>query len=263
MKTQVLSLSLGFDLLQQLGELLPVVHDLISIALFLENLCHLLHLLLALFDAVDADIADQGDSSTHGGGGSTLAILDGDGLRWFDTELLTGVEVDLGVGLGRWRVEGGSSRVDMLVGEVVVDFGLDERGDDTRLGRGRDNTHGIALLLEILELLGNTRAGGCFLRQLLGDTSELLGNVVLEFIGLEGEVVLLLQTNQHATEVLTDEVFEEAVDRVAIWETVLLKDFVGEIGTCFESKTLGQDKGVVAVKENVLGLDEKERVSDS
>lgn len=263
MKTGVASLSLGFDLLQQLWELVPVVHDLIGIALFLEDLCHLLHLLLAFFDAVDTDIADKGDSSSHGGGGSTLAVLDSDCLGGFDAELLTGVEVDLGVGLGRGRVERGGGGVDVLVGEVVVDLGLDERGNDTRLGRGGDNTHRITLLLETLELLGGTGAGGGFLRQLLGDTSELLGDIVLEFVGLEGEVVLLLQADQHATEVLTDKVFEEAVDGVAFWKTVLFKDFVGEIGTCFEGKTLREDEGVVAVEKDVLDLEKEERVNES
>lgn len=90
---------LGLDLLQDLRELLPVVHDGHTVALFLENLGHLLHLLLALLDLVDTNIADARNVGTHGGGGTTLAVLDGNALLRLDTKLLAGVQVDLGVRL--------------------------------------------------------------------------------------------------------------------------------------------------------------------
>jgi hypothetical protein len=98
-------LQLGLDLLEHLGELLPVIHDGKALGLLGEKLGHLLHLLLALLDAVDANVADARDASAHGSRGTALAVLDGDGLTLLDAELLAGVVVDGGVGLGARGVE--------------------------------------------------------------------------------------------------------------------------------------------------------------
>ena len=66
--------------------------------------------------------------------------------------------------------------------------------------------------------------------------------------------MLLLKTGHHASEVLANEVFEEGVGGIALRLVVLLEDLIGEVGTCFESKTLREAKGVVAVEEDVLDL---------
>jgi hypothetical protein len=69
------------------------------------------------------------------------------------------------------------------------------------------------------------------------------------------KVVLLLQSDEHATEVLTNKVLKERVDGVAFFDAILLEKFVGEFGAGFEGKTLREDEGVVAVEEDVFDLD--------
>jgi hypothetical protein len=174
----VSDLGTSFDLLQQLWELLPVVHDLDAVALFAKSLLHLLHALLALLQLVDTDITNAGNTSTHRCSGTRLAVLDGHSLSWLDTELFAGVKVDLGVRLGGWWVEGGGCGVDVLVGEVLVDAGLLEGGDDTGLGGGRDDGHGVALLFETFELFWGTWAGLAFLAKLGSDGADFLADVL-------------------------------------------------------------------------------------
>lgn len=74
----------SFDLLQELWELLPVVHDLDTVALLSENLLHSLLLLWAFLDAVDTNVANARNTSAHGSGGTTLAVLNSDRLFWLD-----------------------------------------------------------------------------------------------------------------------------------------------------------------------------------
>ena len=93
------------DLLEALWPFLPVVHDRLGIALLCKGLAHLVHLLLALFNVVDAHVGDEWDASTHGSSGAGLAVLDGDALLWLHTELFAGMEVDGWVWLGGWWVE--------------------------------------------------------------------------------------------------------------------------------------------------------------
>lgn len=69
------------------------------------------------------------------------------------------------------------------------------------------------------------------------------------------KVVLLLETNEHATEVVADEILKQRVNSVAVFLSELFKDFVGEIGTGFEGQTLRLDKSVVAVEEDILDLE--------
>ena len=218
----------------------PVIHDDVGLALLRQNLGHLLHLLLAVFNAIHADIPNQWDTSTHGSRSTTLAVLDSDTLAGLHTELLAGVEVDLGVWLGGRRVQAGGSAVDMLVGEVVHDVGLLKTGNHTRLCTGADNAHGVSLLLEFLQLLRCTRAWLALLTELLGDTTEFLANVVVKLFWRHGEVVLLLKTDTHATEVLPNEVFEEGFGGIAGIDVVLLHDFIGEVGTSLEGEVLAE-----------------------
>jgi hypothetical protein len=79
------------NLLEASWPLLPVVHDNDSLGLLGQELGHLVHLLLSFFDSVDTDVGDAWDTSTHGGGGTALAVLNSDDLGRLDTELLAGV----------------------------------------------------------------------------------------------------------------------------------------------------------------------------
>jgi hypothetical protein len=226
------------NLLHALRELGPVVHDGVGLALLRELLGHQVHLLLALLLVVDADVCDERDARAQGGGGAGLGVLDGDALGGLDAQLLAGVQVDGGVGLGARRVERGGGRVDVLVGEEAHEVGLDEGGDDAGLGRGRDDGHGVALLLEPLELLGDAGALDALLRELLDDLAELAVDVLVDFFGGHFELVLLLQADEHVAEVVADKVLKQGVGIVFGIDVVLLEHLVGEVGTCLKGETL-------------------------
>ena len=88
------------DCLEALLPLLPIIHDRLGVALLGESFGHLIHLLLAVLEVVDADVADKRDAGTHGCCGPRLAVFHGDALIWLDTELFAGVNVDGWVRLG-------------------------------------------------------------------------------------------------------------------------------------------------------------------
>ena len=226
------------DLLENLGELLPVVHDGTGAALIGEELGHLLHLLGAVLDAVDTDVADEGNAGTLGGSGTALAVLDGDALLVLDAQLLASVVVDSRVGLAGRGVQAGSGTVDMLVGEVVINADLLYAGDDTGLGGGADNGHGVALLLQALKLLRNAGAGLALLAQLGGDGAELAVNVGIDLIRGHGEAVLLLQADEHAAEVVADEVLQQLLNGVALRLAPFLQDLVSQVRAGLEGQTL-------------------------
>lgn len=235
--TQGANLQRRLDFLENLGELLPVVHDSSGTALLGKKLGHLLHLLGAFLDAIDTDVADQGDTGTLGSSGTTLAVLNGDSLRVLDTQLLTGVVVDGRVGLARGRGQAGGSTVDVLIREVVVDADLLDASDDTGLGRGTDDGHRVALLLEVLKLLRGARAGRALLAQLRSDGPELTVDVGINLFRRHGEVMLLLQAHEHAAEVVADKVFEQLINCVTLGLAPFLQDLVGQVGAGLESQT--------------------------
>ena len=121
---------------------------------------------------------------------------------------------------------------------LTHEVGLLERGDDTWLGRGRDDGHWVALSLDPLQLLGHTRALLALRTELLRDLVELTSNEALHVIVRHAEVVLLLQPFEHVAEVVAHEVFEEGVGVVFGVDVVLLHHLVGEVCTCFESEPL-------------------------
>lgn len=247
-------LDLGLDLLQALLELLPVVHNGNALGFLGQKLGHLLHLLLALFDAVDANVANARNAGAHGRSSTALAVLDGNSLGGLNAELLSSVDVDGWVGLGAGWVERGGGGVDVLGREEVGDAGLLYGGNDTALGRGADDGHGVALFLELVKLSGNTGALDGLLAELLGDSTKLLLDIVVELGVGHGEVVLLLEALEHATEVVSDEVLEQRVGGVAGVDVVLLHDDVGQLSASREGHTLRLDERVVAVEHDVLDL---------
>ena len=127
----------------------------------------------------------------------------------------------------------------MLVGEEAVQVALAERGNDTALGRGADDGHGVTLLLEPLELLRHPRALDGFLAELLGDGAELGRDELLELLVGHFEVVLGLEGEEHAAEVVADKVLQQALGRVAlVVDAMLLKHLVGEVCAGLEGKML-------------------------
>ena len=142
----------------------------------------------------------------------------------------------------------------MLVREVVIDAGLLQASNNTWLRTGADDTHRVSLLLELGQLLWCAWAWLALLTELLGDAAEFLCNVVVEFLRSHGEVVLLLQADAHATEVLANEVVEERLGGVPGVDVVLLHDLVGQVGASLEGEVLTEAEGVVAVEEDILDL---------
>lgn len=127
-------------------------------------------------------------------------------------------------------------------------------GNDTRLGRRRDDSHRVALSFDPLELLCDTRALLALGRELLRHLVKLTSHELILLLLAHREVVLLLQSDEHVAEVVPDEVFEKGVDIVGDINVVLLHHLIGEIGTCFEGETLGLAEGVVTVEEDVFNL---------
>lgn len=142
----------------------------------------------------------------------------------------------------------------MVVGKVVVDAHLLQGSNDTWFGGSADNRHRVSGLFETFQLLRCSGARLALLSEFGSDGTKLFVDVFLELISGHLEVVLLLQADHHATEVLTDEVLKESFDGVALRDFVHLKEFIGEIGAGFKGQTLGEAESVVAVKEDVLDL---------
>jgi len=72
--------------------------------------------------------------------------------------------------------------------------------------------------------------------------------------------VLLLQSVEHAAEVLADKVFEQLVRRVVGVDLVLVQQLVGQIGAGFEGEALRHHERVVAVEEDIFDLLESKSV---
>ena len=138
----------------------------------------------------------------------------------------------------------------------MVKVGLLERGNDSALGGGADDGHGVALVLKLLQLLGDARTLNSLLTELLGDRAELARHEVIDVLVTHGEAVLLLQTVEHAAEVVADVVLEQLGTGVVrrVLDIVLLHHLVGEVGAGLESKMLRLDERVVAVEHDVLDL---------
>lgn len=113
------------------------------------------------------------------------------------------------------------------------------------------------MILDPLQLLIGAGAFLALLRELLGDSVKLSGDILVHFILAHLEVVLLLQANEHVAEVVADEVFEEGVDIVSGIDIVLFHDLIGEIGTGLEGQTLRLAEGVVTVEEDVFDLQQQ------
>ena len=139
-------------------------------------------------------------------------------------------------------------------GEEVRDACLLNRRNDTALGRRRNNSHGVALLLEPLELLSHTRTLNRLLAQLASDGAQFLLNVVVHLLRRHLEVVLLLQAVEHTAEVVADKVLKQLLERVALRLAKLLKHLIGQVGAGLEGQALRQTKRVVAVEKDVLDL---------
>ena len=165
------------------------------------------------------------------------------------------MQVDGRVGLAGRRVQGGGGTKDMLVGEVLHHVCLFQRGNNAGLGARAHDRHWVyALLPELLELFWHTLTWLALLFELRCDGAQFFVDILIELLGVHCEVVLLLQTDHHAAEVLADKAFEEAVGGVAMRDAIFLEELVGQVAASFEGEFLGQAERVVAVEEDVLDL---------
>ena len=201
-----------------------MVHDSFGTTLFGQELGHFLHLLFTFFDLVDTNITDQGNIGTHGGSGTGFGIFDCNAFLGLDTKLLACVEVDSRVRFGGWWGERGGSRIDVFIGEEVVDVGLLQGSHDTRFGRCANNGHWVALRFDPFELLHNTIAGSSLCLEFGSNFTKLTVDILVDLLWAHGEVVCFLKAIEHATEVVSDEVVEELLDRVAFRESMFFHD---------------------------------------
>lgn len=215
------------DLPQALLKVLPIVHDDLAFAVILQNLRHLLHLLFTILDSVDANVANARDVGSHGGRSTTFTIFYSNTLFILDSKLFTSKVVDLRIGLAGRGDQAGSRAVDVLVPEVFHEVGLFERSDDARLSARADDRHGVAHLLDLLELFGNVRARLRFCHELRNHLTQLGLDILLQLLRGHGEAVQLLQAQHHAAEVLPDELFEEAFSGVGCGDVMFPEKFVG------------------------------------
>lgn len=215
-------------------------------------LCHFDLLLVAV---VAADVADDGDTGTDGAQSTGLAILHSDRLLSRLIAHLEGVEVDGGVRLrGRRGERGGSAEDTVGVEKPVLPDLLDGGLNTTESGRGDHRHVVLALVVELLEFFASTDTG-LRLRIELGDDLILLFlHEPLQLVRAQLKLVLGLERDHHATEVLAHEILDELVAGVAVGNVVLLKDLIGKIGAGFEGQLLREDQGVVAIEEDLGDL---------
>lgn len=100
----------------------------------------------------------------------------------------------------------------------------------------------------------NARLGLSF--QLGNDLVLLLLDVVLKLLLRHFELVLGLKRDHHAAEVLSNEVLDELLARVAIRDLTLGKDFICDVCTRLERQLLREDEGVIAVQQDLVDLHE-------
>ena len=144
----------------------------------------------------------------------------------------------------------------MIFREVLglVDF-VDASLNTTQCTRA-DHSHAILLsFVELFELLRAPHTGFGISLQLGNHSVFFHRHVLLHLRPRDGEVELFLEIDNHATEVLANEVIEELGTGVAVWNVVFGKDLVGEIGTRLESEFFREDEGVVTVEEDFGDLE--------
>jgi len=114
---------------------------------------------------------------------------------------------------------------------------------------GHDREVVLPLLGQLLELSIGTDARLQLLLQLRDDGVLLARHIGLELGVAHLVLVLGLQGDHHAAEVLADELGEQLRARVAVGDVARGEDLVGELGAGFEGEGLGEHERVVAVEE--------------
>lgn len=223
------------DILQTILKLRPMVHD----SLCAKVSQGLRHRILRVFAIVAANVGDDGDTSTNRGKSARLAVLDGNSLSSRLADLFKSIQVDSGVGLrGGLRQRAGSAEDLVLVKELVLTDVLDGSENATQSGRGHDCQTVLLLRENLLQLLGGTDTGLSLSIQLGDDFVLFLRDVFLQFLCIDLEVVLLLEGDHHATEVLANKVLDELLAGVTVGEVIGLQNLIGQVGTGLEGQLL-------------------------
>jgi len=234
-----------------LVKLLPILHH----NLHTQPLESLGHLLLLLASAIAANIPNDRNASTDSTQSPALAVLNSHTLSRLLPNDLARVQVDSWIRLGRWRLERSGSRKDMVWGEEVILANFLDAGLHTPQRTAAHNRQAVLLLLvQPLQHGHRVDAGLGVTFELLNHAVLLHGNVLLHFIVGDGEVEFLLQGDDHAAEVLADEVVEQLGAGVSLVDFVFGEDLVGEVGAGFEGEFFAKDEGVIAVEEDFGNL---------
>lgn len=232
-RSEWLTLSGRLDLRKALLELRPVLHNDLGPEIH-EVLSHLKTLVVGV---IAANVTNDGNAGTDGTESTRLAVLDGNSLIGRLTADLEGVEVDGGVRLGGRLGKRAGSTEDKVGIDVFVLADFLDRSLDTTKGRRGDNRHVVLLgLVKLLQLFGGTNARLGLLIELENHLVLLAFDVFLQIVLGQLELVLGLERDHHTAEVLADEVLHEVRAGVAVGDTVLLEDFIGEIGTRLEGQ---------------------------
>ena len=232
-------------------KLRPILHH----NLHPQILQRLRHLRLLLTARVAAHIPDDGNARPDRTQRPTLAVLDRHTLPRLLSDDLARMQVDGRIGLRGRFLERGRSAEDMLGGEELVLADLDDGGLDAAQGAAAHDRETVFLLaVQFLQLRGAVDAGLGVALQLGDDPVLFLADVRFQLVVGDAEVELCLQGDDHAAEVLADEIGEEFGAGVALFDVVFGEDFVGEIGAGFEGELFAQHERVVAVEEELCDL---------
>lgn len=231
-----------------------MVHDIDSTALIPQDLDHM----LLLIRVVGTNVPNEWNLGVLRGRSTRPTILNSDALAVLNAKDLASMVIDGRVRLGSGLGERSSGREDLIRLKVLLhsDF-PDGRLHSAERRRRYDSQVVFPLVMQLLQFVHGTRAWLGLLLEHLDHLAQFLVDVVVELLVAEREVVFFAERGHHAAEVLADEVFEEGRAGVAVGETLLLEDLIGELGAGFESEGFGEHKGVVAVEEDRSDLEVK------
>ena len=112
------------------------------------------------------------------------------------------------------------------------------------------------ILAELFEDFGGAGAFFTMGENLLDHFIHLTADILFKLVLGEGEVVILLKRTHHTTEVLANIGLDQLFAGISLALVLRLHDLVGEVGTCFECKFLGEHESIVAVEEEVFDLNQ-------
>ena len=249
--SDVILLLHGLNLGQAVHELGPILHD----DFYSQISQQLVHLLLLHLPLVAPNVSNRWDPCPYRARGTALAILHRDTFAWLLANDFARMQINRRIWLCCRHRQTCRRTEDVVWREefVLPHFLYAGLHSAQRTG-----THDCqAVFFAVVELFQH----GCAVDAGLGfgfegfdDGAEFTGDVVVDFSGGEVEAVFFLEAHDNAVEVLADKGGHEARASVTIGDVLLGEHFVGELGAGFEGEFFGENKGIVAVEEEMSYL---------